>query len=65
MSIDRWIKIHETSFGSPFERIFVIKVLAKVKVNTQYHFEDLDGKDRYCDFVIQEGSITMVGGIYI
>jgi hypothetical protein len=56
MSIDRWIKIHETSFG---------KVLAKVKVNTQYHFEDLDGKNRYCDFVIQEGSITMVGGIYI
>jgi very-short-patch-repair endonuclease len=65
MSIDRWIKIHEASFGSPFEHIFVIKVLAKVNdldlntVNTQYHFKDLDGKNRYCDFAIQEGSIKI------
>lgn len=65
MSVDDWIKIHEVNFGSPFEQLFVIKVLAKVNdldldaVSSQYHFKDLDGKNRYCDFVIQEGSIRI------
>ncbi|ART83572.1 hypothetical protein CBP31_13805 [Oceanisphaera profunda] len=65
MNIDYWIKINEANFGSPFEKIFAIKVLAKTNVidlsavSTQYHFKDLDGKNRYCDFVIQEGSIKI------
>ncbi len=65
MNIDDWIKIHKTNFGSSFEEMFVIKVLAKVNdidlntVSTQYQFKDLDGKNRYCDFVIQEGSIKI------
>lgn len=65
MNIDDWIKIHKANFGSSFEEMFVIKVLAKVNdidlntVSTQYQFKDLDGKNRYCDFVIQEGSIKI------
>lgn len=65
MSIELWIKRHEPDFGSPFERLFFINVLSKVSdleidtVETQYHFQDLDGKNRYCDFVIQEGSIKI------
>ena len=65
MNIDDWIETHKAKFGSPFENVFVIKVLAEVKdidlntVSAQYQFNDLDGKNRYCDFVIQEGSIKI------
>ena len=65
MNIDYWIKIHGANFGSSFEKVFAVTVLAKTNaidlntVSTQYHFKDLDGKNRYCDFVIQEGSIKI------
>jgi|GEM_PF-1476206 len=65
MNIDDWIKVHSSNFGSDFELEFVVKVLAKTSgidlntVSTQYHFKDLDGKNRYCDFVIQEGLIKI------
>lgn len=65
MNIENWIRIHEVNFGSPFEKVFAIKVLAKINtidlntVSTQYPFKDLDGKSRYCDFVLQEGSIKI------
>jgi very-short-patch-repair endonuclease len=65
MNIDDWLKIHKANFGSSFEQMFVINVLTKVNdidlntVTTQYQFKDLDGKNRYCDFVIQEGSIKI------
>jgi very-short-patch-repair endonuclease len=65
MNINSWIKIHENDFGSPFEKMFAINVLAKIAaidlntVSTQYPFKDLDGKNRYCDFAIQEGSIKI------
>lgn len=45
--------------------MFAQTVLAQVQglnlntVTAQYHFQDLDGKNRYCDFVIQEGSIRI------
>lgn len=65
MNIDDWIKIHSDNFGSNYELEFVVKVLSKISdidlntVSTQYHFKDLDGKNRYCDFVIQEGLIKI------
>lgn len=65
MNIDDWIKFNSGNFGSDFELEFVVKVLAKTSgidlstVSTQYHFKDLDGKNRYCDFVIQEGLIKI------
>lgn len=65
MNIDDWIKIHSGNFGSDFEFEFVVKVLTKISdidlntVSAQYHFKDLDGKNRYCDFVIQEGLIKI------
>lgn len=65
MNIDDWIKLNSGNFGSDFELAFVVKVLAKTSgidlstVSTQYHFKDLDGRNRYCDFVIQEGLIKI------
>ena len=65
MNIEDWIKLNKSKFGSPFEQMFVVKVLAIVNdldlnaVRAQYHFKDLDGKNRYCDFVIQENSIKI------
>lgn len=65
MNIDDWIKLNGANFGSEFELEFAVKVLAKTSgidlntVSTQYHFKDLDGKNRYCDFVIQEGLIKI------
>ena len=65
MDIDSWMKVHKTNFGSSFEQLFAVKVLAKVNeldlntVSTQHQFKDLDGKNRYCDFAIQEGSIKI------
>lgn len=65
MNVESWIKKNEANFGSSFEKEFAEKVLAHINaidlntVSTQYHFTDLDGKNRYCDFVIQEGSIKI------
>lgn len=65
MDIESWIKTNEHNFGSIFEREFVDNVLVKINeldlniVMTQYHFQDLDGKNRFCDFVIQEGDIKI------
>lgn len=65
MNIKQWLATYKNSFDSPYERMFAENVLAGVQglnlstVTAQYHFKDLDGKNRYCDFVIQEGSIRI------
>lgn len=65
MDIKQWLSSYANSFDSPYEIMFAENVLAGVQdlnlntVTAQYHFKDLDGKNRYCDFVIQEGSIRI------
>lgn len=61
----QWLATHENRFDSHYERMFAENVLSGVQdlnlstVTVQYHFRDLDGKNRYCDFVIQEASIRI------
>lgn len=63
MDIQRWIEVHKVKFESPYEQMFAERVLLGVEgldlstVSVQFQFKDLDNKVRYCDFVIQEGSI--------
>ncbi|PMC13906.1 hypothetical protein CJ230_11985 [Oligella urethralis] len=65
MDLKSWIKNNQEKFDSPYELMFVEKVLAFVEdleigtVQTQYEFYDLDGKRRFCDFVLQEGNIRI------
>ncbi|WP_040436716.1 DUF559 domain-containing protein, partial [Melaminivora alkalimesophila] len=65
MTLDHWLAAHEQNFGSKFERLFAVEVLAKVdgldlgQVDTQYPFTDLDGRTRYCDFVIREHGLQI------
>lgn len=65
MDIQRWIEVYKDKFESPYEQMFAERVLLGVKgldpttISVQYQFKDLDNKTRYCDFVIQEGSIQI------
>lgn len=65
MNIQHWIEKNRDKFDSPYEQKFAEEILAAVRdldlgtVSWQHHFQDLDGKNRYCDFVIQEGSIRI------
>ena len=65
MDIRHWIELNKEKFDSPYEQMFAERVLVGVDgldlstVATQYQFRDLDDKTRYCDFVIQEGSIRI------
>ncbi|CEA06371.1 hypothetical protein BN1049_02756 [Pseudomonas saudimassiliensis] len=65
MDIRHWIALNKERFDSPYEQMFAERVLVGVDgldlstVATQYQFRDLDNKTRYCDFVIQEGSIRI------
>jgi len=65
MDIRHWIELNKEKFDSPYEQMFAERVLVGVDgldlstVATQYQFRDLDNKTRYCDFVIQEGSIRI------
>lgn len=55
-----WLTMHKASYGSDFERLFAENVLSIVSeidfnsVSVQFPFQDMDGKQRYCDFVIME-----------
>lgn len=61
ITFDKWLLKNEGEFGSDYEKLFVENVLSKIKdidfssVSTQFRFTDMDGKTRYCDFVLQEG----------
>jgi len=61
MRVDQWLTRHQGELGSDFEYLFVENVLGKVEsidfanVTCQYSFRDADGRQRYCDFVLQEG----------
>ena len=65
MSLENWITNNQEKFDSPFELMFVEKVLAFVEdlelstVQAQYEFYDLDGQRRFCDFVLKEGNIRI------
>lgn len=65
MDLNGWLKLNGHKLGSSYERLFVEKVLSKVQdidfrtVQAQYPFQDLDGKNRYCDYVITEGLIQI------
>lgn len=61
ITLDQWVALNEENFGSDYEKLFVKNVLSQVRnidlsaVSTQFHFTDMDGRTRYCDFVLQEG----------
>lgn len=59
--LTEWIRNNERHFGSPYESLFATTVFSLIPelrveaLGTQFAFLDSDGKQRYCDFVIQEG----------
>ena len=66
MNFEEWLAKNEKQLGSPYEKIFVIKVLANIvdidftAIRPQFGFKDTDGKARYCDFVLQEGKTVKI-----
>ena len=66
MNLEEWLAKNEKQLGSPYEKIFVIKVLASIvdidfaAIRPQFGFKDTDGKARYCDFVLQEGKTVKI-----
>ncbi|NER59764.1 DUF559 domain-containing protein [Pseudomonas sp. MAFF212428] len=60
MNQDEWLSRNAAQFGSEFERLFALQVLSLVaeiryeSLSLQFPFKDVDGKQRYCDFVISE-----------
>lgn len=61
MSLIEWLDRNKAKFGSEYEIMFAQMVLPLVPelnldfVSVQHPFQDMDHKQRYCDFVIQEG----------
>lgn len=61
MSPQEWLEQNHHLFNSQFERIFFENVLGNISgldfacLQTQMPFRDDEGKQRYCDFAIQEG----------
>lgn len=61
-----WLAANRDKLGSLWEEKFVTEVLAHVEaldfdfVTAQFPFRDADGKQRYCDFVIQEGEAVRI-----
>ncbi|HLS16563.1 MAG TPA: hypothetical protein VK049_01860 [Paenalcaligenes sp.] len=65
MNFKTWWHHNQHQFDSRYEELFVVNVLSQITdldfstVRAQYPFKDLDGRQRYCDFVIKEGSIRI------
>lgn len=65
VDVESWLRLNKNKLGSKFEEAFVRNVLAYVKdidfdsIQAQYHFTDLDKANRYCDFVIKEGTVRI------
>jgi very-short-patch-repair endonuclease len=61
MSPQKWYAQNRHLFGSQFEHLFFENVLSDIPgldfacLQTQMPFRDDEGKQRYCDFAIQEG----------
>lgn len=61
MDLEIWLARNRERLGSDYEVLFVRNVLAQVSeldartLSAQFHFVDDDGRNRYCDFVVQEG----------
>ncbi|MDT8322093.1 MAG: DUF559 domain-containing protein, partial [Xanthomonadales bacterium] len=61
MTPEAWLQRNGSKLGSDYEHLFVEKVLSRVPkldlayVSTQKPFRDLKGKQRYCDFALEEG----------
>ena len=62
MTLNDWLNTNTDELGSKFERLFVLNVLSQILdfnfevLEAQMPFRDRDGKPRYCDFAIKEGS---------
>lgn len=62
MRSEEWLSSNEHLLGSPYEKLFVVKVLTPIHdldlstIQAQFSFKDADGKQRYCDFALMEGS---------
>ena len=60
MNLDEWREKNRKNFGSDYEILFAETVLPLVPelsfdaIVVQYPFQDGDGRQRYCDFVIHE-----------
>ncbi|MXS85663.1 hypothetical protein ABO04_07020 [Nitrosomonas sp. HPC101] len=65
-TFNEWLIENEDKFGSDYEKLFVENVLSKIRdidfssVSTQFHFTDMGGRTRYCDFVLQEGELVKI-----
>lgn len=66
MIFTNWISNNKSNSGNEFELLFAETVLPRVPelhfeaITVQYPFKDLDRKQRYCDFVIQEGDAVRI-----
>jgi hypothetical protein len=66
MYLNAWTQQNERRFGSAFESMFAKAVLPLVPeirleaITVQYPFLDSDGKQRYCDFVIEEDDVVRI-----
>ncbi len=60
MNLNEWLVANKPKFGSDYEILFAENVLPLVaalsldSIAVQYPFQDMDKKQRYCDFVIRE-----------
>ncbi len=60
MNLNEWLVANKPNFGSDYEILFAENVLPLVaalsldSIAVQYPFQDMDKKQRYCDFVIRE-----------
>ncbi len=60
MNLNEWLETNRPKFGSDYEILFAENVLPLVaalsldSIAVQYPFQDMDKKQRYCDFVILE-----------
>lgn len=63
---DAWSTQNEELFDSPYEALFaktVVPLIAGVTpdlITAQFPFTDTDGRQRYCDFVIRQGSAIRI-----
>lgn len=64
--INAWIRKNRDKFGSEYEEVFVRNVFPVLDgfnihdVVPQYPFVDLEGRQRYCDFLVKVNNFTIV-----
>jgi very-short-patch-repair endonuclease len=66
MEFQEWLRCYRSELGGEYELLFAEQVLAKLEhidfatITPQYAFRDLDGRQRYCDFALQEGQSVKI-----